>query len=73
MDFLIQWLCYLAAFVAGSVVAGAIASIAVTRRSRVSVPADAPGLVEREVEGEREDDVKREFAVKGEGEGEGEG
>jgi len=54
MDFLIQWLCYLAAFVAGSVVAGAIASVAVTRRSRVSVPADAPGSLEPEGEGEEQ-------------------
>ena len=45
---------------AGSLAAAAIASVAVTRRRQVSVPADAPGVIERDAEGMG--------AVKGEGE-----
>jgi uncharacterized membrane protein ArfB len=52
MDFVIQWLCYLAAFVAGSAFAGVIATVAVARRSgeQVVVPADRPRAVGAEGE-----------------------
>ncbi|MEI7716673.1 MAG: hypothetical protein WCI78_11360 [Mycobacterium sp.] len=54
MDFVIQWLCYLAAFVAGSVVAGVIANPAVTRRGgeQVSLPTAGPRVVGDGDEGE---------------------
>lgn len=43
MDFLIQWLCYLCAFVAGSVVACIIASVAVKRTADEHVPVSMHG------------------------------
>jgi hypothetical protein len=43
MDFLIQWLCYLFAFLAGSAVACMIASVAVTRSADEHVPVSMRG------------------------------
>jgi uncharacterized membrane protein ArfB len=64
MDFVIQWLYYLAAFVAGSAFAGVIATVAVARRGgeQVVVPADRPRAVgaEGDVEGEGEGDAEGE-------------
>lgn len=49
MDFLIQWLCYLLAFVAGSAVACVIASVAFKRgdTEHVSVNMGSRGVGER--------------------------
>jgi uncharacterized membrane protein ArfB len=43
MDFVIQWLWYLAAFVAGSAVAWAIASVLNKRIGNETVPSDSTG------------------------------
>lgn len=46
MGFLIQWLCYLIAFVAGSAVACVIANVMMKRNAERQAPADAraPGV-----------------------------
>ncbi len=43
MDFLIQWLCYLFAFVAGSAVACMVASVAVKRSADEHVSVNVSG------------------------------
>ena len=43
MDFVIQWLWYLAAFVAGSAVAWLITIVSIRRTSEEQVLADMPG------------------------------
>ncbi|GFG74791.1 channel accessory protein ArfB [Mycobacterium botniense] len=43
MDFIVQWLWYLLAFVAGSVVAWAIARISIPFTSKEQALADMPG------------------------------
>jgi uncharacterized membrane protein ArfB len=43
MDFVIQWLWYLAAFVAGSAVAWLITIVSIRRKSEEQALADLPG------------------------------
>ena len=43
MDFLLQWLCYLFAFVAGSAVACMVASVAVKRGAEEHVSVNVSG------------------------------
>ena len=46
MDFVIQWLWYLLAFVAGSAVGGVIASRLIKRSGDEEIPADVAGPTE---------------------------
>lgn len=46
MDFVVQWLWYLVAFLVGSLVAWAIAAIAIRRTSKEDALADMPGARE---------------------------
>ncbi len=43
MDFVVQWLCYLLAFAAGSAAACVVASVVVKRGANKNVPANAAG------------------------------
>ena len=46
MDFVIQWLCYLLAFVVGSLVAWLITVVTIKRTSEEEALADLPGARE---------------------------
>jgi uncharacterized membrane protein ArfB len=46
MDFAMQWLWYVAGFLAGSAVAWVVVTVSIKRTSAEEVPADAPGSPE---------------------------
>ncbi len=58
MDFVIPWLCYLAAFVTGSAVAWVLVTVSMTSRAKPDSPAEpAPSEPEPQVFGSPEIDA----------------